>query len=476
MHKPRVLVVDDSASILRVVESVLAGAGYDVRTEQDGTRAHSTAGAFHPDLILLDFLMPQLNGHQVAQRLREERVLASVPVILMCSKGDAAAERSVKTLGIVDYITKPFSPDAILALVSYTLDRHGPGTTKRSASVDAFEVPSSPSEVIASDQTQVHTIPPELFEEATRANAPAETDESTDEPSTQLADLVTRVVTQRLLEAPAGRATADVVKDAVAEALALSPPTSEGFGGGRPALWGDLTLVPLPEVFQLMTLQGQTGLFQVWVDNPVPGATGPVRFDVYFGRGKVDFVQGTNLQEDFLLGRFLVARGAIERAELDTLLRARKGRGKLLGQQLVALGYITREQLAAALRDQCSELVYELLRSQRGTFSLRNRVSRPADLSDVHLGIGVDELLLEGLRRVDEWGVVSKEIPSFDVVLERDRPHPQDNLTDDEKYVLSHVDGSVSVRDIIGRTQMRPFDVAKVCYRLLMARHLRKGL
>ena len=470
--KQRVLVVDDSSSILRVVEAVLAGAGYQVATQHDAASAAAHAVAFAPDLILLDFLMPSMDGQEVARRVRQMPELHAVPIILMCSKGDTAAERAVSSLGIVDYITKPFSPDAILALVSYTLDKR---VDPDGTSLEVAQLQAASADAIAADQTQVHTLPPELMEEANRAaqeEARAATDEPTDEPET-LHTVLLRTLTARL-----GRHAphVDALRMAVDEALAQMPPAPEGPWGdeGKPALWGKMRMVPLPEVFQLMTLQGQTGLLETWVEPRAErNMRGPVRFNIYFSRGKVDFVTAANMHEDFLLGRFLVGRGAIERTELDGLLRARKG-GKLLGQQLVALGYITPEQLHTALRDQCSELVYELLRMPTGTFCLRHGNTPPPEFGDVRLGIGVDELLLEGLRRVDEWGVVEKEIDTFDSAFELDRPVGDAQLTDDERYVLEHIQPGITVRELVVVTAMRPFDVCKVLYRLLMARHIRK--
>ncbi|MEW5850664.1 MAG: response regulator [Myxococcota bacterium] len=459
MTKSRILVVDDSPSILRVVEGVLSAAGYEVTTAMDGQDAMSRAKAEPPDLILLDFMMPRMNGYQVCRALAKEPDLKDIPVILMSTKGDESAERFVQQMGVVDHITKPFSPEAILAVTSYTLE-------KRAGEETSVAVP---------------VVGHAAGDEATVVQPPAAaTDSEEDRLRGFLLSTLQEALEQHGVRDPAA------VEQAVDQALSQLPPlTGDASSGpaGRAALWGDLNLVPIPEVFQLMTLQAQTGLFQVWTRmRPTPaGATEAprsveTRFDVYFSNGKVDFVHARNVQEEFLLGRFLVARGAIEKTELDALLRARKGGGKLLGRQLVALGHVSEEQLQAALRDQCSELVYELLRPSGGTFCLRKDARPPAEMGEVHLGLGVDELLMEGLRRVDEWGLIEKEIDNWDARLEPDPWGGVSKLTSQERFVLGLCSPEYTIRQVVQRSQMRPFDVCKILYRLIAAKQVRKLL
>src|SRR5262245_6055825 len=68
--------------------------------------------------------MPKMNGYQVCRALADESLLKDVPVVLMSAKGDQVGERFVKVMGIVDYITKPFSPDAITAVVTHTIGKY----------------------------------------------------------------------------------------------------------------------------------------------------------------------------------------------------------------------------------------------------------------------------------------------------------------------------------------------------------------
>jgi len=119
-----VLVIDDSPTILKVVQLVLTKAGFTVATAGDGEDGIANAERERPDLILLDFVMPKMNGYQVCRALAESEALKDIPVVLMSAKGDQVGERFVKVMGIVDYITKPFSPEAITAVVQHTIEKY----------------------------------------------------------------------------------------------------------------------------------------------------------------------------------------------------------------------------------------------------------------------------------------------------------------------------------------------------------------
>ena len=120
-----VLVIDDSPTITKVVQLVLTKAGYRVQTAADGEQGLASVRTDRPDLILLDFVMPRMNGYQFCRELTGDAKLRDIPVILMSAKGDQVGERFVKVMGIVDYITKPFSPEAITAVVQHTIGKYG---------------------------------------------------------------------------------------------------------------------------------------------------------------------------------------------------------------------------------------------------------------------------------------------------------------------------------------------------------------
>ena len=114
------LVVDDEPRILRFVRAELESAGFAVMTAADGETALEMVESDRPDLVVLDVIMPGLNGFEVLRRLRE---VSSVPVILLTARGSDADKVRGLDLGADDYLTKPFSPDELSARVRAVLRR-----------------------------------------------------------------------------------------------------------------------------------------------------------------------------------------------------------------------------------------------------------------------------------------------------------------------------------------------------------------
>jgi len=112
-----ILVVDDTPANLEVVCETLSDAGYEVATAINGDRALKRVQAYPPDLILLDVQMPGIDGFETCQRLKAEPKTASIPIIFMTALSDTESKEKGFNLGAVDYITKPFQEQEVLARV-----------------------------------------------------------------------------------------------------------------------------------------------------------------------------------------------------------------------------------------------------------------------------------------------------------------------------------------------------------------------
>jgi len=119
-EKQRILIVDDEPQITRVLRRSLASHGYDVRSSADGESALETFGDWHPDLVITDLSMPNLDGLALCRRLRS---LSSVPVIVLSVKGEEQTKVEALDAGADDYVTKPFGMDELLARIRATLRR-----------------------------------------------------------------------------------------------------------------------------------------------------------------------------------------------------------------------------------------------------------------------------------------------------------------------------------------------------------------
>lgn len=118
-----ILVVDDSPTILRLVTTVLVKAGYDVLTASCGEEGIEAARDKRPDLILLDYVMPGMNGYQVCRELADSEELRNVPVVLLSSKGEEPGQRLAEAMHVVGNVAKPFSPETILSVVRTALGK-----------------------------------------------------------------------------------------------------------------------------------------------------------------------------------------------------------------------------------------------------------------------------------------------------------------------------------------------------------------
>jgi diguanylate cyclase (GGDEF)-like protein len=118
-----ILVVDDDPDIARFVEVNLRSAGYDVAVASDGEEALIRATEVHPDLVLLDVMMPRIDGFEVAQRLRRNPHTANTSIIMLTAKALSTDKVLGLTAGADDYIIKPFDPIELLARVKGTLRR-----------------------------------------------------------------------------------------------------------------------------------------------------------------------------------------------------------------------------------------------------------------------------------------------------------------------------------------------------------------
>ncbi len=120
VNRPRILVVDDEPKIVHLVKAYLEKEGYEVVTAADGPAALKAARAYRPDLIVLDIMLPGMDGLEVLTRLRQE---SDVYVILLTAKTEETDRVVGLTVGADDYVTKPFSPRELVARVKAALRR-----------------------------------------------------------------------------------------------------------------------------------------------------------------------------------------------------------------------------------------------------------------------------------------------------------------------------------------------------------------
>jgi tetratricopeptide (TPR) repeat protein len=227
------------------------------------------------------------------------------------------------------------------------------------------------------------------------------------------------------------------------------------------AIKGSLREASLPDVLQLLSMGKKTGCLSVTHGNNFGY--------IYFDKGKISYASIVNRRDR--IGDMLVKAGQITAEQLQSAIDVQgKQRDKRLGDLLVDLGFITRERLHDHVRIQIEEAVYLLFTWNEGTFNFEVDV-RP-ERQDLLVSISPESLLLEGARRVDEWGMIEKKIPSFDVVFDADWRKLASTdlpLTSEQQAVLQHIDGRRDVTHLVEASGLVEFEVGKALYGLISA-------
>jgi len=293
----RILVVDDSPTIRRVVSAILERAGYDPTLASDGEDAYEalSSGEVKADLILLDFVMPRMNGYQFCRALRANPELAMTPVVLMSAKSDRIRDQFVQQTNAIDAITKPFDAQALVAVVENALRRVNSGRASSARLPDIGEAEPSGEEPIELETRRTHV-----------AHIVA----------TKLAHIVTRTMTERPGASPGELAavlTERLARDAILEMMEAVRDLSRSGDEGTNVLSGDLGVVPIGAVLQLLQVEAQSGVLVC--------RNGTAEVVATFRNGLIDLVQSRDAGDEFRLGRFFVEEGILTPDQIDEVNR-----------------------------------------------------------------------------------------------------------------------------------------------------------
>ena len=455
MTGARILVVDDSPTILKVVTGMLTRAGFVTQTARDGLigiELIKRGQSF--DLVLLDFVMPRMNGYQFCRELRAVVEGDILPVVLMSAKADKIKDQFRSQTGAVGALAKPFDARSLLHAIDAAF-------AKAKEIADARAVLLTERADDAETKAGVPLMEEGRGDLARRVGAAAAARILR---MSQRERMSPQDLEKAIVDAfhASGSEVAHAPKPAPSRSASIAPPRLDT----GDVLAGDLSIVPLAEVMQLLQMQRQTGVLRI--------KDGARLLTVCLRDGLLDLARLDGGPSELRLGRYFLEQGVATRADVEeAVLRARRS-GKLLGDELVDAGIASDAAREEALRMQSSELVYDVLRWRTGRFWLVQEAFTPA-AERARLGLGMAGLLLEGFRRLDEWRAIEGTI-SWDKVVTSDpaaRASAPTDLSRAERLVLGAVDGRRTVREVVAESNLASFDALKVLHHFLRSRVLR---
>ncbi|MFW5947297.1 MAG: DUF4388 domain-containing protein [Gemmatimonadota bacterium] len=227
------------------------------------------------------------------------------------------------------------------------------------------------------------------------------------------------------------------------------------------AIKGSLKEAGLADVCQLLAMGQKTGCLSV---------TDRTRFgQIYFDRGRITFASIVNRRDR--LGDLLVRDGALSHDGLMAAVDAQAEEpDRRLGELLLERGLIDTDTLTAAIERQIEEAIFYLFTWSRGSFYFEP--GKTPEGGEILISANLETLLLEGARRVDEWHVIERKVPSMDVIfeLDRDRMAGADvELTPEQEALVDQIDGRRTVEQLAEATALSEFVAAKALYGLVQA-------
>jgi DNA-binding response OmpR family regulator len=118
---PKIMVVDEDADLVRLIQFRLETDGFEVVSCGDGAAAMKLAEEEHPDLILLDIMMPVMDGMEALRQIKGHRTTGRIPIIMLTAKTDSSSVDAARAMGVAEYIMKPFDPEKLVSKVRKVL-------------------------------------------------------------------------------------------------------------------------------------------------------------------------------------------------------------------------------------------------------------------------------------------------------------------------------------------------------------------
>lgn len=424
MAKRKVVVIDDSPTVRKLAEVVLAEEGYKVYTAEDGEEGLKLAEEVLPSVILVDFIMPRMNGYQFCKMVRNNEILKNVPVILITAKGEDVGVKFTEKFGVVDYFIKPFQPEELVEKVNSIIQ-------------------AQKEESYVSD-----TFLEEKEREVAESVSIVDIGESVDR--------IIRRYFYKEFPSLLQKSIADILKQA--GVLKTSSIT----------LSGDISDFSLFDIFQLIDTAKSSGKLSIY--SPVLSS------EIYFDKGNIVYATTSKQGRSFLSGDLLEKRKNIPKDVFKRAYKKSKESGIPILRAFVKEGVLTEDESMAILRDRIDDAIYSTVELENGHFFFE-KMPLPDNLSDIPMRLKASQLILEGTRRVDERRFAAKMFQDNRIIFIRlmtDVAVEDINLDENELRIFSLVDGKRTLGDIIKMSGIEEREAKRIFYTLTKVGILKK--
>ncbi len=119
----KILIVEDDEDMIHILRSILELEGYEIAYAGDGEEGLKAIGEYKPNLVILDLILPKIDGNEICRRVKKDPELSKIPIIMLTAKGTTRDELEGVMDGADDYITKPFNPLDLIETIKYLLSR-----------------------------------------------------------------------------------------------------------------------------------------------------------------------------------------------------------------------------------------------------------------------------------------------------------------------------------------------------------------
>ncbi|MBN2654685.1 MAG: response regulator [Nitrospirae bacterium] len=414
MKKGKVVVIDDSPIARRLAMATLSEEGYKVYTAEDGEEGYKLAEEVMPNVVLVDFIMPRMNGYQFCKMMRDNEALRNIPIILVTAKGEDAGEQFRKKFGVCDYLIKPFEPSELIDKVN-TIQTWDP------SEICASDISEAPEKTPA--KNDIHILSDDLSEDFVKIDEdfpeikPLDLDEpveikpveiekamdelnsfirdphyATEEPGTavspepysaQKEESVEQIV-QKVLQKELSSILKNSMSSIVAQPGVITAPADS-------ILSGELSDFNIFDIFQLVDSTQLTGSMTV---NAAQSS-----YMIYFDQGKIVYAAASAEQGGLLFGDFIEKRIGISREVFNRVTETARSKSISLYRAFIEEGILSRDELLTIIRDKTDDAVCSILDLDAGKFYFQ-KSQLPADLKDIPIRLKPAQVILEGVKRV----------------------------------------------------------------------------